>query len=131
MAHFSHCDIGPEMVRCIPYVAIRGHKEDRFVRQRLVRDFRKTLGESLPIRRQSGRPSFWTLIEDADASIVAHFRRYDIGPEMAPEMGYPYPRLGGRKRTPSISNNWPAIPGRSWGNSGQSTANPGDPLSGL
>ena len=31
---------------------------------------------------------FWTLIAAKDASILAHFSRSDIGPEMDPEMGH-------------------------------------------
>ena len=37
--------------------------------QRSARDSRKLLGKSRPAHRQSGRPSFWTLIEDKDAEI--------------------------------------------------------------
>ena len=45
---------------------------------------------------------------------------------MGPEIGYPEPRVGPRRRARSISNGWSAISGRSWGNLGQPTADPGD-----
>ena len=45
---------------------------------------------------------------------------------MGPEIVYPYPRLGPRQRAHRIPNDWPDIPGRSWGHLGQFAANPGD-----
>ena len=48
----------------------------------------------------SVRPAFRALIAAKDASILAHFRRSDIGPEMGPWIGYPDPRLRSRGDLP-------------------------------
>ena len=88
------------------------------------------MGKSRPIRRQSGRPSFGTLIAANDSLILAHFSHSDIGLGMGPKIGFPYLRLGFIKRTAQIPNNRSAIYGRSWGNRDQFATNPGDPLSG-
>ena len=44
------------------------------------------MGGLRPTERQSGRPSFWALIEANDAAILAHFSRSDIETEMDPEI---------------------------------------------
>ena len=68
---------------------IRAQSEGPGNSQRYVRDFRKFLGKSRPTHRQSGRPSFWTLIAAKRASFLAHFSLPDIGLEMIPKIGYP------------------------------------------
>ena len=72
--------------------------------QRLVCDFRAILRKSRAIRRQSGRRKFRTLIAPKNASILAHFSRSDIGPELGPEIGNYYPRFGYSNRDPLIPN---------------------------
>ena len=87
--------------------------------QRLVRDFRAIVGESRPIRHQSGRPPFWALIAAKNASILTHFSRPDIGPEMDPELGYHPPRLWPGEWAARIGGGLAAISQRSSGNRGQ------------
>ena len=88
------------------------------------------MGELRPIRRKSGRPFFCNLIAAKLTAILAHFRRSAIGLEMDPEICHHQPRLGPIKSGPLILYDWSEIPGRSLGNRGQPTANPGGPLSG-
>ena len=64
-------------------------KEGTVNAQRLVRDFRATMGKTRPIRHHPGRHSFWALIVDKDASILAHFSRPYIGLVMDPKMWNP------------------------------------------
>ena len=48
---------------------------------------------------------------------MAHLIHSDIGLEMGPKIGLPYPRLGHRETTHLLDNEWAAISGRSWGKS--------------
>ena len=68
--------------------AIMAQKEDPVNSQRLVIDFRATLGKSRPTPPQPRRSSLWAIIEAKDASILAPSRRPAIGVEMDPEIGY-------------------------------------------
>ena len=63
-------------------------------------------------------PDFRTLIADKDASFFDHFRRSDIGVEMAPKMRHPLPRLGTIKRVAQIGGGLVAISTGSSGNRG-------------
>ena len=109
--------------------AIRARNEGAVNSRRLVCDCRAILGKSRPARHRPGRPSFWSLIADKNASILAHFSRSDIGLEMTPEIGYPHPRLGLRKRAPLIPNAWSAIYGQPMGKSRPSHHQSGRPSS--
>ena len=64
--------------------------------------FSENFRESRTDRWALEGPSFWTIIADADSLFLAHFRRSDIGRGTTPQMGYPEPRLGPRKRTTRI-----------------------------
>ena len=109
---------------------IRVQKEGPVNSQRLVREFRTSMGKSRPIRRECGRPFFRALIAAKGAAISAHFSRPEIGRRMDPEIGYPHPRLESRQSEQLAPNGRAAISGRSWGYRGQSAADPNGPLSG-
>ena len=109
---------------------IMAQKEGPVNPHRLVRDFRSPMGKSWPIRRQSWRFSFCAIIAAKDSSMSPHLSRSDIVLQMYQEIGFPYPRLGPKKRATLIPNAWFATYGRQWGNLCQSTANPGNPLYG-
>ena len=91
LSHFPHPDIGlrngPENRPSL--AAIRVQKEAPVNPHELVRDIREIMGKLRPTRRQSGRPPFWALIANRNASVYRILATPISGWKMTPEMGHP------------------------------------------